>query len=335
MKQVVYDLQVKNEKVAPADGAATERGPVNWPRARIRSQEEKEGNHMGQPILSSSAARSQTGLAETSVRNEADSSGVSWAAVIGGAFVTAALSLILLALGAGLGLSSVSPWSTVGASASTISTAAIVWLILIQVMSSSMGGYLAGRLRTKWANIHTDEVYFRDTAHGFLAWAVALVVTAAFLTSAATYMVGGAASSAAGGAGIAPGVRADGRELDSSEYFVDTLFRSDRVKPDSNGASVHGEVGRIFAKSLRQGGLPAADKSYLAQLVAARTGLSQSDAEKRVSDVFAGAQQAADTARKTIAHALLWVFLALLIGAFCASFAATIGGRQRDHVVII
>ena len=288
---------------------------------------------MEQPILSSSAARSQTGLAETSVRNEAHSSGVSWAAVMGGAFVAAALSLILLALGAGLGLSSVSPWSNVGASASTIGTAAIVWLILIQVISSSMGGYLAGRLRTKWANIHTDEVYFRDTAHGFLAWAVALVVTAAFLTSAAAYMVGGTASSAAGG--IAMGARADGRELDSNEYFVDTLFRPDSVKPDSNGASVLGEVGRVFAKSLRQGDLPAADRSYLARLVAARTGLSQTDAETRVSDVFAGAQQAADMGRKAIARALLWVFLALLIGAFCASFAATIGGRQRDHVVIV
>src|SRR5450830_2013313 len=135
---------------------------------------------------SPSAADHQSGLAETSVKNEAHASGVSWAAVMGGAVVAAALSLILLALGAGLGLSSVSPWSNVGASASTIGTAAIMWLILMQVISSSMGGYLAGRLRTKWANIHTDEVYFRDTAHGFLAWTVALVVTAAFLTSAAT-----------------------------------------------------------------------------------------------------------------------------------------------------
>ena len=287
---------------------------------------------MEQPILASSAARFQTGLAETSVRNEAHSSGVSWAAVVAGAFVAAAQSLILLALGAGLGLSSVSPWSNVGASASTISTAAIVWLILMQVVSSSMGGYLAGRLRTKWTNIHTDEAYFRDTAHGFLAWAVALVVTAAFLTSAAAYMVGGAASAAGG---IAMDPRADGRELDSHEYFVDTLFRSDRVKPESNGASVLGEVGRVFATSLRQGDLPAADKSYLAQLVAARTGLSQTDAEKRVSDVFAGAQQAVDMGRKAIARGLLWVSFALLIGAFCASVAATIGGRQRDHVVLV
>ena len=98
---------------------------------------------------------------------------------------------------------------------------------------------------------------------------------------------------------------------------------------------MRGEVGRILAQSQRGGSVPAADKIYVAQLVATRTELNQTDAEKRVSDVFAAAQQAADTARKMIAHALLWVFLALLIGAFCASFAATIGGRQRDHVVIV
>ena len=267
---------------------------------------------------------------ETSVRNESHSSGVSWAAVIGGAFVTAALSLILLALGTGLGFSSVSPWSNVGASASTVGTAAIVWLILMQIMSSSMGGYLAGRLRTKWADIHTDELYFRDTAHGFLAWAVALVITAAFLASAATSMMGAAAqlSATASSAGAE-------RELNPNEYFVDALFRSDSARADSNGASVRGEAGRIFANALRQGYVPPADKSYLAQLVASKTGLGKTDAEKRVSDVFAEAQQGADTARKTIAHSLLWTFLALLIGAFCASFAATIGGRQRDHVVMV
>ena len=126
-------------------------------------------------------------------KSETYSSGVSWAAVIGGAFTGAALSLILLALGTGLGLSSVSPWSNTGASASTIGKAAIAWLIFTQVAASALAGYLAGRLRTKWATIHTDEVYFRDTANGFLAWAVGIVITAAFLASAATSMIGGAA----------------------------------------------------------------------------------------------------------------------------------------------
>ena len=196
-----------------------------------------------------------------------------------------------------------------------------------------MGGYLAGRLRTKWANIHTDEVYFRDTAHGFLAWAVALVITAAFLASAAASMVGSAAPSPASGR-VTDG-QAEQRELDPNEYFIDALFRSDSAKPDSNSTAVRAEAGRIFANALKQGDVSAPDRNYLAQLVAGRTGLSQTDADKRVSDVFARAQQTADTARKAVAHSLLWAFLALLIGAFCASFSATIGGRQRDHVVIV
>src|SRR6202046_3679100 len=147
---------------------------------------------MEQTITAPSAVRYQSELGKNSV-DEANSSGVSWAAVIGGAFVSAALSLILLALGTGLGFSAVSPWSNTGVSASTIGKGAILWLILMQVIGSLMGGYLAGRLRTKWTKIHSDEVYFRDTAHGFLAWAVALVITAAFLASAAASMAGGAA----------------------------------------------------------------------------------------------------------------------------------------------
>jgi hypothetical protein len=287
-----------------------------------------------QTILARSIPIYQTGATETSVNNEANASGASWAAIIAGGFVTAALSLILLALGAGLGLSSVSLWSNGGLSASTIGMAAILWLILMQIMSSSMGGYLAGRLRTKWANIHTDEVYFRDTAHGFLAWAVALVITAAFLASAASSMAGARTSSAAEARRVGDD-QAEGREFDSNEYFIDSLFRSDSTKADSTSPSVRGEAGRIFRNALRQGEVPAADKSYLDQLISASTGLSQADADKRLSDVFARAQQSAETARKTVAHSLLWIFLALLIGAFCASFAATIGGRQRDHVVIV
>ena len=191
-----------------------------------------------------------------------------------------------------------------------------------------MGGYLAGRLRTRWATIHTHEVYFRDTAHGFLVWAVALVITASFLAAAAASMVGGTAQQAAS-------TQAEGRSFDPDAYFVDSLFRSDHPSPDRNDASVRAEVGGIFANALRQKEIPAADKTYLAQLVTAKTGLQQADSEKRLSDVFAEAREAADAARKAAAHLLLWLFIALLIGAFCASYAATIGGRQRDNVRVV
>jgi hypothetical protein len=112
----------------------------------------------------------ESGFSDTFVTHEAYLSGISWPAVIAGAFVTAALWLILLALGTGASLSSLSPCSNAGASASTVKAAAIAWLIIIQIIASGMGGYLAGRLRTKWATIHTDEVHFRDTAHGFIVW---------------------------------------------------------------------------------------------------------------------------------------------------------------------
>src|SRR6202521_5648451 len=148
---------------------------------------------MAHSAVSPVAVSREPGFADTSLKNEAPSSGGSWPAVLAGAFASAALSLSLLASGTGIGLASVSPWSNMGASAAAIGIGAIVWLIVTQVVAATIGGYLAGRLRTKWTNIHTDEVYFRDTAHGFLVWSVGLVITAAFLASAASSMVGGGA----------------------------------------------------------------------------------------------------------------------------------------------
>jgi len=120
--------------------------------------------------------------------------------------------------------------------------------------------------------------------------------------------------------------------MEPHAYFVDMLFRSDHVAADDKDVSVHAEAARILANGLRQNEMPAADQTYLTRLVAARTGISPSEAEKRVSDVIADARRTEDTARKVAARLLLWLFLALLMGAFSASYAATIGGRQRDHV---
>ena len=256
----------------------------------------------------------------------AQASGVSWGAILGGAFVIASSSLILLALGAGFGLSVVSPWSDAGASASTIGTLSIGWLIVVEVIASALGGYLTGRLRIKWAVIHTDEVYFRDTANGFLAWAVALVVSATLLVSAAASMMGRVeqASAKDENAGAAAATMAPGA------YFVDSLFRSDGAQRADS--SVRAEAGRILVNDLSKDQMPAADLTYLAKLVAVSSGLSQDEAQKRVTDVIASARESEDSARKAAAHVLLWSFLALLMGAFSASYAATIGGRQRDHV---
>jgi hypothetical protein len=126
-----------------------------------------------------------------------------------------------------------------------------------------------------------------------------------------------------------------GSGLEGNAYFVARLFRSGQAGSASDDLAARAEAAQIFAHSLLGTDASAADTSYLVQLVAAKTGLSASDAQRRVSDTIADARQAEDTARKATAHLLLWIFLALLIGAFCASYAATIGGRQRDHVKLV
>ncbi|WP_394756890.1 hypothetical protein [Rhodoferax sp.] len=284
----------------------------------------------------------------------AHASAVSWGAILAGAAGAAALSLILLMLGVGFGLSSVSPWAYHGASARTFGLTTILWVTLTQLLASAMGGYLAGRLRTKWVAVHTDEVYFRDTAHGFLAWAVASLATAALLTSVIGSILGGGIQAAAGGSVMAKSDNDSG----PMGYFVDSLFRKDpntaavaagtpasgalagdAAQPAS--AASLSEVARIFMNTTLTEPLPAEDVAYIGQMVAKRTGLLQQEAEKRVTDTYArmqtkliaaqtAAREAADKARKASAYAALWLFLSLLIGAFVASLAATYGGRQRD-----
>jgi hypothetical protein len=326
--------------------------------------------------------------------SDASASGVSWGAILAGAFAAAALSFILIILGFGLGFSAVSPWSGSGASAQTIGVSTILWLAFTQIAASAIGGFLAGRLRVKWASVHNDEVYFRDTAHGFLAWAVASLATAALLTSAiGGVLSGGARVAGATGAAAATvgatamqgnmGANGGAAMANSSGYFIDSLFRSGTTaqgagmappadaggtatamgapaapasasspyaaggdsgnggNPMMNGQQ-HAEVTRIFVNALRNGGLSDADKSYVAQILARRNGMSQADAEKRVNDIYAGyskaindarnnAKAAAEKARKAAAHSALWMFVALLCGAFVASLSATFGGRLRDR----
>lgn len=280
-------------------------------------------------------------------------SGVSWAAIFAGAAAAAALSLILVILGFGLGFSAVSPWPSRGASATAITVATALWLALTQIVASGLGGYLAGRLRVKWTTVHADEVYFRDTAHGLLSWAVATLVTAAFLGSALTGLIGSGARAAGTAASsalsLAQGAAAGadhGRGDGALSYLVDSLFRTDQ--PDASHADpaqAQREAAGIFLHDLGTGTLDAGDKAYLGKLVARRTGLSEADAEKRVDDVYARARQtweqsktkamqAADAARKAAMGTALWTFIALLCGAFFASLTAIWGGRRRERAVI-
>jgi hypothetical protein len=268
-------------------------------------------------------------------------SAVSWGAIAAGAVGAAALALLLIAFGAGLGLSAVSPWSDSGVSASTFKTGTGIYLVCVAVMSSAVGGYLAARLRSKWAGAHMHEVFFRDTAHGFIAWALATLLSATALSSVTGYLANGAAAGVGGAAAQAI------RSVNPADIYVDKLFRPDTAQPASapgsspaagnpipaapsgaNSNQSRAEVLRLWTASFQD--LSAADKAYVAQVVAARTGMSQADAEKRVNDVIVEAKTAADTARKGAAKLSFWLTAAMLFGAFAASLAAVEGGSLRD-----
>jgi hypothetical protein len=228
----------------------------------------------------------------------------------------------------------VSAWPNAGASATTFTISAGIGLIVVQWLSSALGGFVTGRLRTKWTGLHTHEVFFRDTAHGFLSWALATILGTLLLAAAASSIVGGGvrvASTAAGGAAQAAASSVSG-------YAVDGLFRSDRIDASTSTQDAAAQATRILANGVRNGDVPPADRTYLAQLVAAKTGLSQADAQKRVDDTIAGAKdaeikarQAADAARKSAATFAIFTALSLLIGAFVAMSAAAFGGNVRDE----
>lgn len=339
---------------------------------------------MDHPFAANTADRTRSGgLSNSNVEmlhnhNHDQASAVSWAAIFAGAAAAAALSLILLMLGVGLGLSSVSPWARDGASAMALGLSGIAWITFTQLVASGMGGYLAGRLRTRWLSVHGDEVHFRDTAHGFLAWAIASLATAALLTSTIGSIVGGgvqavaptvgAAAAATGAAGSALATAKPAADDAQMGYFVDSLFRKDTSNAAGTSAGTGGtvgtsaasapvgttevgqpvpvavsaaEAGRIFVTNLPQPALAPDDMRYVGQMVAQRTGLSQADSEKRVTETYTllqvklqqaktAALQTADLARKAAARGSLWLFISLLAGAFVASLAATWGGRHRD-----
>ena len=283
---------------------------------------------------------------------ESSSSALYWGPVIAGAMAASVLTLLLMLVGSGLGLSMVSPFSSESASLATIGIGAAIWLVIVQWLSSFVGGYLTGRLRTKWSGIHTDEVYFRDTAHGFLAWALATLILVSSLTSAATGvltkgadMAGMAVGAAAAGTATAGTSAAadNGGGNGTIEYFTDALLRpadpsAAPAAAAADPARASAEVGRILVRSAAMGEMTPEDRTYLDRLVAARAGISEADAKARIDSVLQQAadakikaQQAADAARKGAATVALLGALALFIGAFIAGAAAALGGRQRDE----
>lgn len=277
--------------------------------------------------------------------------GVSWGAIIGGAVAAAGVSLVMVALGSGLGLTMVSPWSHEGVGPTTFAVSTAVWLIVMQWVASLFGGYLTGRLRRRLGGYRGDEVFFRDTAHGLLAWALATLLVAGLMTSAVGALIGGGTQAASSVLGVAAGAARtaadeDGDVADPTGYFADRLFRPASVPATAAlpavpatemPAAPTGEAARILVAGLAAGEVPDGDRAYLARMVAERTGLPPQEAETRVAQVITDLQtartedqEAADAARKAGALLSMFVALSMVVGAFIASVAAALGGHHRD-----
>jgi len=256
-------------------------------------------------------------------------SGASWPAILAGSAVIMAMTLVALSLGVGLGMTVVSPWSGSGVSATTFKVGTGIYFIVIAMIASGLGGHVTGRLRHRFTGIHDNEVYFRDTIHGFVAWSVAMVVGAAFLASAAGGIVGSAAPVAASA------VSATAQNNGPSAGYVDRLLRTDTAAPAAAGqaeSDPRPELVRLFAASIKdKQDLAPADRTYVVQVVARRTGLPPAEAEKRANDVITQAKADLDAARKATLQLALWLTASLFMGAFAASIAAAEAGTFRDR----
>jgi hypothetical protein len=216
----------------------------------------------------------------------------SWPAIIIGALIAIAASLMLLALGSGLGFATILPGSDHAVMGPAFWVTAAIWLILTQWLSSGLGGYIAGRLRTRRPGNHAHGVLFRDTAHGLVTWAVATVVVAALIGPSVRSMITASAQAASV---IAPHATNFG---------------------DSEQSSGDRRVGayRILGNTLATGSFPIVVRIYASGVDAVKAGVSGSD-----------------MVRKAAVRAGIYSALALLIGAYTASVAAALGGRLRDR----
>jgi hypothetical protein len=272
----------------------------------------------------------------------AGTSFVEWGAVLAGAVLAAAISFVLLTFGATIGLSATSPWPNSGVSAKVIASIAIFFAMVQQIGAFMAGGYVAGRMRSRWRETSEHEVDFRDGLHGGLVWAVGIVIGAALLLAAA-------------GATARTGLEVGGRTAvfvaassnDPMDVVLDTLLRRTAVaqagtpagqtasRSDARPANddARAEIARILVSAVAAGSMTEQTRTYVAQLVSQRTGLSQQDAEKRVAEAINQAREAADKARRA---ALLTGFVtaaSLIISFGAAWWAALRGGNHRDNSV--
>lgn len=257
-----------------------------------------------------------------------------WGPIIGGAVLATAISTILTIFGSAVGLSLVSADFERSASATALMIAGTLWALWITVSSCAAGGYLAGRMRQPLFDATSEERGIRDGTHGLLVWAVgALLIT----TVATSSLLGAARTAASGIAAAGTGAAAlVSQQADPMGVALDGIMRTTGATTAT--PAERDEASRIFVNALATGRLDAPDRDYLASRLAARAGLAQPEAQKRVDDTFAKltqaketAKQAAERARKIAVLTAFMTAAALLVGAAAAWWAAGLGGQHRDE----
>lgn len=266
-------------------------------------------------------------------------SSIDWAAIIAGAVLATAITFILITFGSAIGLGLASPYEGEGASLAYLAIAAGLWLVWVQVSSFIAGGYLAGRMRRRLFQATPHEVEVRDGCHGLMVWALGVLLGAALAASAVSGVARtGAAAVSAATEAVGTGLAAVAKNADPLSYSVDTLFRTDNPQAEQDVAASVAEAGRILTASAARGSISPDDKAYLAQMIATRTGVDQTQAEQRIDQVMASIQSAAaeakaaaDKARHTGVIVAFVTAASLVISAAAAWWAAGLGGRHRDE----
>jgi hypothetical protein len=253
---------------------------------------------------------------------------IEWGPVIAGALLAAALSFVLLTFGTAIGLSAVSPWPNSGLPARLVASLAVFWVMAQQIGTFMAGGYVAGRLRSRWRDAPKDEVEFRDGLHGALVWALGIAIGAALLMATA------GAASRTGAEMVGRTAAAAASTSQPIDVALDAMLRpaagqaagqrSDDPRP---------QLARALAGAVAGGSLSEQSRAYLVQVVAQRTGASQEEAAKRVDEAFQGARQAADRARRAAVLTALVTAISLLVSLAAAWWAALKGGEHRDNAV--
>jgi len=255
---------------------------------------------------------------------------VDWPAIIAGAFLATALSLVLITFGSAIGLSMSSPLEGEGASRRWVTIAAGIWILWTAVSSFAAGGYLSGRMRRRADDASEDEVEARDGAHGVVMWAVGAVLGSLLAVSGISGLAGSAASGAA-----AALEAADVQVTTDVGYVGSTLLRSENAIA---GVEARTEVSTVRGRGILDGEFSESERTYLAGLVTSETGLSADAARNRVDttidESLAARQAALEAADQLRIAGLIGAFVlaaSLMVSAAAAYFAATIGGNHRDR----